>query len=46
MKTASGLEIVAMACVIGVVVANVIVAAYSLGGWIVNGIIMFAEATK
>jgi hypothetical protein len=46
MKTASGLEIVAMACVIGVVVANVIMAAYILGGWIVDGIVMLAEAIK
>lgn len=45
-KTATGLQIVAMACFTGLVVANVMMAAYFLGSWIVDGIVMLAETVK
>lgn len=46
MKPATGLQIVAMASITGVVVANVMMAAYFLGSWIVDGIVMLAETVK
>lgn len=45
-KTASGLEIVAMACFTGLVVSIAIMSVYILGSWIVDGIVMLAETVK
>lgn len=45
-KTATGLQIVAMACFTGLVVAIAIMSAYVLGSWIVDGIVMLAETVK
>lgn len=45
-KTATGLQIVAMACFTGLVVSIAIMSAYFLGSWIVDGIVMLAETVK